>query len=99
MMKYILISFLCLTGVSTVHAQTLDKSWEFTNLYAADDTNGQTHLFYDLNTNREYICTDVWGSRLYNTSKGNFRHMNPTTNTDSTFMYAGGIGGIGCSYS
>ncbi|SMO54921.1 Por secretion system C-terminal sorting domain-containing protein [Gracilimonas mengyeensis] len=88
--------FFGIAGLSGAMGQTLDKSWHFSNFFAANDTTGQTHLFYELVEKRKYICSDLWGSRVYNTSYGNIRHMNPARGTDSTFMNAGGIGGIGC---
>ncbi|MEQ8523411.1 T9SS type A sorting domain-containing protein [Gracilimonas sp.] len=97
MKKCLLILSLALFGSTLSFGQTLDKSWQFTHLYTADDTAGQTHLFYYLDERRKYICSDVWGSRLYNSSNRDFRHMNPINDSDSTFMHAVGIGGIGCS--
>lgn len=82
MMKYILISFLCLAGASSVFGQTLDEYWEFTNLYASDDSSGTTHLYYAQQNTRIHNCDD----RIYENRSTIHRYHNSLTNVDSVFI-------------
>lgn len=86
MKKLVLILLFGITGTIGVVSQTLDQYWEFTNLYAADDTSGLTHLYYAQMKTRIHNCHNGYDYNIVEDRSTIHRYHNPSINADSVFI-------------
>ncbi|WP_083909842.1 T9SS type A sorting domain-containing protein [Gracilimonas tropica] len=83
MMKYILISFLCLTGVSSVFGQSKIKEAYFHELRGMEDSSGVTHLFYRMYKKTEGQCSENNGGQTLISWSNNIYHFDAEAKSDS----------------
>lgn len=86
MKKLLLILVFGITGTIGSFGQTLDEFWEFTNLYAADDTSGITHLYYAQQKTRIHNCYNGYNYNIVQNRSTIHRYHNPSMHVDSVFI-------------
>jgi len=87
MKKLLTIIILSAAGCTLSFAQTIDEYWEFTHLFAADDFEDTTHLYYKVQKTRDFYCEREYQSGFFSHSTNTVRHFNHSAETDSTLIW------------
>lgn len=90
MKKLFFIIVLCLSGTLPGLSQTINESWDFYNLHAADDSAGTTHLYYHMLKTREYHCVSEYQSGIFSSKRNTVHHFNASSESDSTLIQVSG---------
>jgi len=87
MKKLLSIIILSAAACTLSFGQTIDENWEFTHLFASDDSLGTTHLYYKIQKTREFYCEREYQKGIFTTSENRLRHLNYSAEIDTTLLW------------